>query len=198
MCVFVNIFSELLDGILDNIESRQDLLSLALSCSFFASIIIPDRIGYHTIIVSPYHTSLWAHLAEHRRLASYVHNFTIYDDPRQASPQQKDRWRLPMSLGDSVTQYTIGKYDSDLMSTALRQMKNVKRLHMCYTRTAHLRAAMPTLPNTLSLVFDNLTSLEHVSTSTCLSPADEDALRDHAHPVRRSRAQFHWDRSDSP
>ncbi|KAI0031971.1 hypothetical protein K488DRAFT_70991 [Vararia minispora EC-137] len=179
---FIDLFPELLEIVLDNIDARRDLLSLALSCTRFSAVIIPERLNHHTIVASPYHAPLWAHLAANPRLARYVHSLTVYDDPRQAFPP-KYGWRQPSSLSDLTCQYTVGQYDVELITTALRSMTNVTRLNLRYARTAHLRAAMPCLPNTLAIVFSNLTSLEHVSTSTRLSPADEEALCDPNHPL---------------
>ncbi|KAI0310669.1 hypothetical protein OF83DRAFT_1040784, partial [Amylostereum chailletii] len=78
---------EIQDAIVDNIESRSDLLSLALTCTTFRDIVVPNHLHFRTII-SPYpNTPLWNRLARRRDLARSVRRFGFMDGDEREFPQ---------------------------------------------------------------------------------------------------------------
>ncbi|KZV66470.1 hypothetical protein PENSPDRAFT_688946 [Peniophora sp. CONT] len=179
---FLTLLPELLDLILDYIDIRTDLLSLARTCRFFAGYVLPDRLDYHTLVVTPYHEALWENLCAHPQLARLVHNLTLYDDPLQVKPHT-GKLRLPRGLGSSGHEYTLGRFDAEHIARSLAGMLNARRLHLLYIRKTNVETALHVLPDTLRLVFENLPSLERVSTMTNLGDEDQNALASEHHPL---------------
>ncbi|VDC02792.1 unnamed protein product [Peniophora sp. CBMAI 1063] len=179
---FLTLLPELLELILDYIDVRSDLLSLTLTCRFFAAYVLPDRLDYHTLVVTPYHEALWENLCAHPQLARLVHNLTLYDDPLQVKPHT-GKLRLPRGLGSLGHEYTLGRFDAEHIARSLASMANARRLHLMYIRKSNVETALHVLPDTLRLVFENLPSLERVSTMTSLGDEDVKALANADHPL---------------
>lgn len=186
----LTLLPELLEILLDYIDLRPDLLSLALTCRFFAAYVLPDRIDYHTLVATPYHEALWENLCAHPQLARLVHNLTLYDDPLQVKPHT-GKLRLPRGLGSSGHEYTLGRFDAEHIARSLASMANARRLHLLYIRKTSVETALYVLPDTLRLVFENMPSLERVSTVTSLGNEDLKALINKHHPVRPCCRCYH-------
>ena len=178
----LTLIPDILEQILDDIDLRPDLLSLALTCRFFATYVLPDRLDYHTLVVTPYHEALWENLCAHPQLARLVHNLTLYDDPLQVKPHT-GKLRLPRGLGSSGHEYTLGRFNAEHIARSLASMANVRRLHVLYIRKSNVETAMRVLPDTLRLVFANLPSVERVSATTNLGDEDASSLANPDHPV---------------
>lgn len=127
---------ELLCMILDDIEARDDLLSLAMTCSAFKNVIVPNRLEYHTISTSVYHPALWNHLNSRPDLARNIRELVLCDDYTSES-LNAPRWRLPRVLGDPgrpCTSGKVGDVDSDELAAALRLMALVWKVDIWLTR----------------------------------------------------------------
>lgn len=67
---------ELSESIVSHVDSEADLLHLALTCSYFCSIIIPRHLHYRTIRCSMLEGfRLWRRLAHDKNLAQNVRSF---------------------------------------------------------------------------------------------------------------------------
>lgn len=72
--------TEILDAIVFHIDSKQDLLSLALSCQRMHSVIVPRHYDYRTIRCKVSSISVWNHLIVNRSLARNVRSLEIMDE----------------------------------------------------------------------------------------------------------------------
>ncbi|KZV67187.1 hypothetical protein PENSPDRAFT_62265 [Peniophora sp. CONT] len=67
---------ELLEFIADGVDSREDLLALALTCSAFCRVIIPERL-YRSVVVSITNTDYLTRLSQKPRLIEHVYQVTV-------------------------------------------------------------------------------------------------------------------------
>ncbi|KAJ7647760.1 hypothetical protein FB45DRAFT_987383 [Roridomyces roridus] len=95
--------TEILDNIAFCVDSKRDLLSLALSCQRMHDIVIPRHFHYRHIRCKISSLSVWNHLRIHRGLARNVRRLEVLDE-RAASTEL----RIP---GDILTT------DTDMDST---------------------------------------------------------------------------------
>lgn len=104
--------TEILDAIVFHVDSKQDLLSLALSCQRMHTIVIPRHFDYRVIRCKVSSISVWNHLIVHRSLAKNVRRLEILDE----------RSRSASSSGTADTELEmvpagIMASDTDLEST---------------------------------------------------------------------------------
>ncbi|PSR74342.1 hypothetical protein PHLCEN_2v9921 [Hermanssonia centrifuga] len=78
--------TELLDAIVFHLDSKSDLLSLALSCKRMHGVIFPRHYHYRTIRAKVSSLSVWNHLVVHRSLARNVRVLEILDE-RTTEPE---------------------------------------------------------------------------------------------------------------
>ncbi|KAJ7750097.1 hypothetical protein DFH07DRAFT_550596 [Mycena maculata] len=78
--------TEILDSIAFHVDSKRDLLSLALSCQRMHDIVFPRHFHYRHIRCKVSSLSVWNHLMVHRSLARNVRRLEILDE-RAASTE---------------------------------------------------------------------------------------------------------------
>ncbi|KAJ7645908.1 hypothetical protein DFH06DRAFT_579637 [Mycena polygramma] len=78
--------TEILDSIAYHVDSKKDLLSLALSCQRMSDIVFPRHFQYRHIRCKVSSLSVWNHLIVHRSLARNVRRLEILDE-RAASTE---------------------------------------------------------------------------------------------------------------
>ncbi|VDC01317.1 unnamed protein product [Peniophora sp. CBMAI 1063] len=67
---------ELLEFIADGVDLREDLLALALTCSAFCRVIIPERL-YRSVVVSITNTDYLTRLSQKPKLIEHVYQVTV-------------------------------------------------------------------------------------------------------------------------
>lgn len=78
--------TELLDAIVVHVDSKRDLLSLALSCKRLHSIVFPRHYDYRVIKAKVSSLRLWNHFIVNRSLAKNVRILEILDE-RSTGPE---------------------------------------------------------------------------------------------------------------
>ncbi|KAJ7125374.1 hypothetical protein C8R44DRAFT_703623 [Mycena epipterygia] len=78
--------TEILDSIAYHVDSKRDLLSLALSCQRMHDVVFPRHFQYRHIRCKVSSLSVWNHLMVHRSLARNVRRLEILDE-RAASTE---------------------------------------------------------------------------------------------------------------
>jgi len=81
----VNQPTEILDAIIFHIDSRRDLLNIALGCKRLYDIVFPRHFEYRLIRCKVSSISVWNHLISHRSLARNVRRLEILDERSSAS-----------------------------------------------------------------------------------------------------------------
>ena len=76
----VNQPTEILDAIIFHIDSRKDLLNVALGCKRLRDIVFPRHFEYRIIRCKVSSISVWNHLILHRSLARNVRRLEILDE----------------------------------------------------------------------------------------------------------------------
>ena len=94
--------TELLDAIVSHVDSKQDLLSLALSCKRLHAVVFPRHFEYRVIRGKVSSLRLWNHLIVHRSLARNVRVLEIIDE---------------RTTGQEIIPSDIMTTDTDLEST---------------------------------------------------------------------------------
>jgi hypothetical protein len=72
--------TEILDNVAFYVESKRDLLSLALTCQRMHSVIFPRHFDYRVVKAKVSSIRVWNHLIVHRGLARHVRRLEILDD----------------------------------------------------------------------------------------------------------------------
>ncbi|CCM01344.1 uncharacterized protein FIBRA_03394 [Fibroporia radiculosa] len=72
--------TEILDAIVFHLDSKRDLLALALSCRRLHTIIFPRHYDYRDVRCKVSSLSVWNHLIVHRALARNVRRLEILDE----------------------------------------------------------------------------------------------------------------------
>jgi hypothetical protein len=72
--------TELLDAIVSHVDSRHDLLALALSCKRLHSIVFPRHFDYRVVRAKASTLRLWNHLIVNRSLARNVRVLEVLDE----------------------------------------------------------------------------------------------------------------------
>ncbi|KAF8806488.1 hypothetical protein BYT27DRAFT_7191043 [Phlegmacium glaucopus] len=81
----VNQPTEILDAIIFHIDSRRDLLNVALGCKRLHGVVFPRHFEYRLIRCKVSSISVWNHLILHRSLARNVRRLEILDERSSAS-----------------------------------------------------------------------------------------------------------------
>jgi hypothetical protein len=81
----VNLPTEILDAIIFHIDSRRDLLNVALGCKRLHDIVFPRHFEYRVIRCKVSSISVWNHLILHRSLARNVRRLEILDERSSAT-----------------------------------------------------------------------------------------------------------------
>ena len=95
--------TEILDAIAFHVDSRRDLLALALSCRRLYDVVFPRHWEYRVVRAKASQLRVWHHLAVHRALARNVRRLEVLDE------------RAP--AGEVVVPRDVVGTDTDLEST---------------------------------------------------------------------------------
>ena len=153
---------DILEYVIETLD-RQDLLSLALSCSAWKDIVIPRHLEYREISLSVDHHSIWKHLAERPSLAANVRRLVISDSEFYHSVLSFPviccfRWQIPTTLvppwSDSPFP-RVQQQDYPLM--ALRNMRLLKTLEF-----DNISRWCQGSPDALSQFLAHIPSIEHL------------------------------------
>ncbi|KAF5350400.1 hypothetical protein D9758_012480 [Tetrapyrgos nigripes] len=79
--------TEILDHIVSNIDSKHDLLNLALTCQRLHSVVIPRHFDYRVVRAKVSSISVWNHLIVNRSLAKNVRCLEILDERTSAAKE---------------------------------------------------------------------------------------------------------------
>ncbi|KAH9039137.1 hypothetical protein EDB85DRAFT_2141383 [Lactarius pseudohatsudake] len=152
-----------LELIAEALHDRPDLLSLALTCSTWKSIIIPRHLEYREILLSVDHLSIWKHLAERPSLAANVRRLVISDSEFYhpgvyLTPISGSRWQLPTTLLDHLPDSSsLCDQQSDYPFIALRNMRLLKTLEF-----ENIYRWCQGSPDVLSLFLAHIPTVEHL------------------------------------
>ena len=72
--------TEILDNIAFYVDSKRDLLSLALTCQRMHSVVFPRHFDYRAVKAKVSSIRVWNHLIVHRGLARHVRRLEIMDE----------------------------------------------------------------------------------------------------------------------
>jgi hypothetical protein len=72
--------TEILDNVAFYVDSRRDLLSLALTCQRMHSVVFPRHFDYRVVKAKVSSIRVWNHLIVHRGLARHVRRLEIMDE----------------------------------------------------------------------------------------------------------------------
>jgi len=72
--------TEILDNIAFYVDSKRDLLSLALTCQRMHSVVFPRHFDYRVVKAKVSSIRVWNHLIVHRGLARHVRRLEIMDE----------------------------------------------------------------------------------------------------------------------
>lgn len=72
--------TEILDSVASYVDSKRDLLSLALTCQRMYSVVFPRHFDYRVVKARVSSIRVWNHLIVHRGLARHVRRLEIMDE----------------------------------------------------------------------------------------------------------------------
>ena len=154
---------DVLEHVIETLD-RRDLLSLALSCSTWKDIIIPQHLEYREIFLSVDHHWVWKHLAERPSLAANVRRLAISDSewyhPGLSFPVINCfRWQIPSTLVHPWSSDTpiSPMQQPEYPLLALRNMRLLKTLEFDNISRWSLGS-----PDTLSQFLVNVPSVENL------------------------------------
>ncbi|KII91384.1 hypothetical protein PLICRDRAFT_38129 [Plicaturopsis crispa FD-325 SS-3] len=78
--------AEILDAITFFVDSKRDLLSLALSCRRMHAIVCPRHMDYRVVRAKASNVAVWNHLIVHRSLARNVRVLEVLDERSTEAP----------------------------------------------------------------------------------------------------------------
>ncbi|KAI0310780.1 hypothetical protein OF83DRAFT_1178197 [Amylostereum chailletii] len=190
---------ELREAIADELESRTDLLSLALVSSTFKRHIIPDRLRYHTVATNARNPALWAKLSSRPDLARNVRQLVLaHAEPGDFRTQSSSSfWSLhaadhkPHALPTAADTHG-NDIDPELIAAAFRAMVRVRSVKLQVLNPIHLDfdelegpapLPIPVSFDVIELVAAHFPALTEFSMFTMLSEAGNALLRRPNHPV---------------
>ena len=93
---------ELIEAVLDAVDSHKDVLAFALTCSYLNGIVRQHGyLQYRELVASEGHVHLWSHLVENPQLAAKVRTMTVYDGWYQ-SQVHRTSYRLPATISGHI------------------------------------------------------------------------------------------------
>lgn len=119
----VNLPTEILDAIIFHIDSRKDLLNVALGCKRLHDIVFPRHFEYRVIRCKVSSISVWNHLILHRSLARNVRRLEILDERSSATTSGN----FSKGRGMAIPKNILLQRDTDLESTDDELSMHVKQ-----------------------------------------------------------------------
>ncbi|KAG9308872.1 hypothetical protein JVU11DRAFT_11331 [Chiua virens] len=122
--------TEILDAIIYHLDSKRDLLSLALSCHRMHAVIFPRHYDYRVICAKASSLSLWNHLIVNRALARNVRVVEIVDE-RSSKPLilPTDIMTTDTDLESSDDELTLHSKPERLLACAVAKMTALRSFH---------------------------------------------------------------------
>lgn len=119
--------TEILDAIVFHVDSKRDLLSLALSCHRLHSVIFPRHYDYRVICAKASSLCLWNHLIVNRALARNVRSLEIIDE-RSLKPLAlpADIMKTDTDIESSDDELALHSKQERLLISALTKMTGLK------------------------------------------------------------------------
>ena len=154
--------TELLDAIVFHIDSKRDLLSLALACRRMHSVILPRHYEYRVIQCKVSSINVWNHLIVHHSLARNVRRLVILDE--RSAEQEVVPSDISMSDTDlESTDDELGLHHKQerFLASALAKMTGLRSLSwFCNHSPISIDRVWPTIMKCISLtdveISDNL------------------------------------------
>ena len=119
----VNQPTEILDAIIFHIDSRKDLLNVALGCKRLHDIVFPRHFDYRVIRCKVSSIRVWNHLILHRSLAGNVRRLEILDERSSATTDRNFNKGRSIAIPKNI----LLQRDTDLESTDDELSMHVKQ-----------------------------------------------------------------------
>jgi hypothetical protein len=119
----VNLPTEILDAIIFHVDSRKDLLNVALGSKRLHDIVFPRHFEYRVIRCKVSSISVWNHLILHRSLARNVRRLEILDERSSATTSGN----FNKGRGMAIPKNILLQRDTDLESTDDELSMHVKQ-----------------------------------------------------------------------
>lgn len=159
--------TEVLDSIIFHVDSKRDLLSLALSCQRMHDVVFPRHFQYRTIRCKVSSISVWNHLIINRSLARNVRRLEILDE-RCTEPEVIPPGILATDTDLESTDDELGLHDKQerYLVAALAKMTAISAfVWSCNHSPISIDNIWPTLLKCYSLreveINDNLVFSQH-------------------------------------
>lgn len=122
--------TEILDAIVFHVDSKRDLLALALSCHRLHAVIFPRHYEYRVVCAKASSISLWNHLIVNRALARNVRTLEIIDE-RSSKPLvlPTDIMKTDTDLESSDDELMLHSKQEKLLISALNKMAALQSFH---------------------------------------------------------------------
>lgn len=109
--------TEILDSIMAHLDSKRDLLSVALCCKHLYDVVFPRHFDYRVIRCKVSSTSVWNHLLMNTGLARNVRRLDIIDERSISSITPRIATTLTSKSGGLVVPRGITQRETDLETT---------------------------------------------------------------------------------
>ncbi|KAF8550202.1 hypothetical protein OG21DRAFT_446875 [Imleria badia] len=159
--------TEILDAIVFHVDSKRDLLSLALSCHRLHAVIVPRHYDYRVVCAKASSISLWNHLIVNRALARNVRTLEVIDERSSKHlVLPEDIMKTDTDLESSDDELALHSKQERLLISALTKMTGLQSFHWsCNHSTISIDNVWGTLMKCQSLsqvtVSDNLVFLSY-------------------------------------
>ncbi|CAA7257438.1 unnamed protein product [Cyclocybe aegerita] len=164
--------TEILDAILFHVDSRKDLLNVALGCKRLHDVVFPRHFDYRVIRCKVSSISVWNHLIKNRSLARNVRKLEIIDErastPRGVSTGHKGMLvprgmlQRDTDLDSTDDEFTMHSKQERFLAAALLRMTGLREFKWsCIHSPISIANVWPTImmraPNLRSMeIHDNL------------------------------------------
>lgn len=122
--------TEILDAIVFHVDSKRDLLALALTCHRLHDVIFPRHYDYRILCAKASSISLWNHLIVNRALARNVRTIEIVDE-RSSKPLvlPADIIKSDTDLESSDDELALHSKQERLLVSALSKTTSLQSFH---------------------------------------------------------------------
>ena len=122
--------TEILDAIVFHVDSKRDLLALALSCHRLHTVIFPRHYDYRVVCAKASSLCLWNHLIVNRALARNVRTLEIIDE-RSSKPLvlPADIMKTDTDVESSDDELALHSKQERLLISALTKMSALQSFH---------------------------------------------------------------------
>ncbi|KAF8520879.1 hypothetical protein BU17DRAFT_65103 [Hysterangium stoloniferum] len=176
--------NEILDAIASHIDSRRDLLALALTCHRLRDVVLLRHLEYRVIHCKPSSEKVWRHLIAHPLLAANVRRILVMDE------RSRDLEVIPSRVAEEEDVHSEGLdmhiEHQRLIVNALAKMVNLASFAWtCNNSLVTFEDVSPTLFTCEMLKEVEITDNQMFSPSIA-SIHDDEGTRDHLIPSQVS------------